>query len=71
MVQRFRSCSCGSRFLLGYVVFQAALVWLCGNAARNNAMRIFSLLTLVVSFCAHAWVGIWTISTDSPSRQWR
>lgn len=28
-----------------------------------TAMRIFSLLTLL-SLIAHAWVGIWTITTD-------
>ncbi len=29
----------------------------------SPAMRIFSLLALL-SLCAHAWVGIWTVSTD-------
>ena len=29
----------------------------------NFAMRIFSLLALL-SLCAHAWIGMWTISTD-------
>ena len=29
----------------------------------NTGMRVFSLLALV-SICAHAWVGLWTISTD-------
>ena len=27
------------------------------------AMRIFSLIALL-SLCAHAWVGVWTVSTD-------
>ncbi len=27
------------------------------------AMRIFSLIALL-SLCAHAWVGIWTVTTD-------
>jgi len=29
----------------------------------NNAVRIFSLLALL-SLCAHAWIGMWTIATD-------
>ncbi len=28
-----------------------------------NAMRIFSLIALV-SMAAHAWIGLWSISTD-------
>ncbi len=29
----------------------------------NTAMRLFSLITLL-ALCAHAWIGMWTISTD-------
>lgn len=29
----------------------------------GNAVRIFSLLALL-SLCAHAWIGMWTIATD-------
>lgn len=29
----------------------------------NTAMRVFSLLTLL-ALLAHAWIGMWTISTD-------
>lgn len=29
----------------------------------SNVMRIFSLITLA-ALCAHAWIGIWIISTD-------
>ena len=29
----------------------------------GTTMRIFSLLTLL-ALCAHAWIGMWTISTD-------
>ncbi len=29
----------------------------------NNAIRIFSLVALL-SLCAHAWIGMWTIATD-------
>lgn len=30
---------------------------------ESNAMRFFSLITLL-ALCAHAWIGMWTISTD-------
>ena len=29
----------------------------------NTAMRIFTLL-LVLSFAAHAWIGLWWVTTD-------
>ena len=29
----------------------------------STAMRFFSLIT-VLALCAHAWIGMWTISTD-------
>lgn len=29
----------------------------------NNAVRIFSLIALL-SLCAHAWIGMWTVATD-------
>lgn len=30
---------------------------------ESNVMRLFSLITLL-ALCAHAWIGMWTISTD-------
>ncbi|PCJ26102.1 MAG: succinate dehydrogenase, hydrophobic membrane anchor protein [SAR86 cluster bacterium] len=30
---------------------------------ESNVMRIFSMITLF-ALCAHAWIGMWTISTD-------
>jgi len=33
------------------------------NLFSNNAVRIFSLVALL-SLCAHAWIGMWTIATD-------
>ena len=51
-------------FLLGYVVLNPGMGYAEWQGLfSNNAMRIFSLLSLV-ALCAHAWVGIWTISTD-------
>jgi succinate dehydrogenase / fumarate reductase membrane anchor subunit len=51
-------------FLLGYIVFNPGLGYEEWSALfSQNWMRIFSLLTLV-ALSAHAWVGMWTISTD-------
>lgn len=30
---------------------------------ESDVMRFFSLIT-VIALCAHAWIGMWTISTD-------
>lgn len=51
-------------FLLGFVIFTPELgyeEW--RSLFSNSAMRIFSLLTLVAAG-VHAWVGMWTVSTD-------
>ncbi|UTW07740.1 succinate dehydrogenase, hydrophobic membrane anchor protein [Pseudomonas benzenivorans] len=51
-------------FLLGYVVLNPGMGFAEWQGLfSNDAMRIFSLLALV-ALCAHAWVGMWTISTD-------
>ena len=51
-------------FLLGYAVLNPGMGYADWHGLfSNNAMRIFSLLTLV-ALSAHAWVGMWTISTD-------
>ncbi|GLX14478.1 MULTISPECIES: succinate dehydrogenase, hydrophobic membrane anchor protein [Pseudomonas] len=51
-------------FLLGYVVLNPGMGYAQWHGLfSNNAMRIFSLLTLV-ALGVHAWVGMWTISTD-------
>ncbi|MCU1716905.1 succinate dehydrogenase, hydrophobic membrane anchor protein [Pseudomonas sp. 5P_3.1_Bac2] len=51
-------------FLLGYVVCNPGMGYTEWHALfSHNAMRIFSLLTLV-GLVVHAWVGMWTISTD-------
>jgi len=30
---------------------------------NSNLMRVFSLITLA-ALCAHAWIGMWVVSTD-------
>ena len=57
--------------ILAYVVFigfyaffndlSQFTVWY--NLFQNPAMKIFSILALI-SIIAHAWVGIWTVTTD-------
>lgn len=51
-------------FLIGYLLLNPGMTHAEWAALfSNNAMRIFSLLTLV-ALSVHAWVGMWTISTD-------
>ena len=51
-------------FLLGYVLANPNLDYAQRDALfAQSWMRIFSLLTLV-ALGAHAWVGMWTITTD-------
>ncbi len=51
-------------FLLGYLVTSPDLSYAQWHGLfSSTGMRVFSLLALV-SLGAHAWVGMWTISTD-------
>ncbi|MGE8499613.1 MAG: succinate dehydrogenase, hydrophobic membrane anchor protein [Pseudomonas sp.] len=51
-------------FLLGYVMLHPGMAYADWHGLfSNTAMRIFSLLALV-ALGVHAWVGMWTISTD-------
>lgn len=51
-------------FLLGYLLANPGLSYADWHGLfSHTAMRIFSLLALV-GLTAHAWVGMWTISTD-------
>ncbi|MDH4609417.1 succinate dehydrogenase, hydrophobic membrane anchor protein [Pseudomonas sp. GCM10022186] len=51
-------------FLLGYLLFNPGLTYAEWHGLfSHTAMRIFSLLALV-ALSVHAWVGMWTISTD-------
>ena len=51
-------------FLLGYLLFSPGLTYADWHGLfSHTAMRIFSLLALV-ALSVHAWVGMWTISTD-------
>ncbi|WXL27485.1 succinate dehydrogenase, hydrophobic membrane anchor protein [Ectopseudomonas mendocina] len=51
-------------FLLGFIICNPGMGYAEWKALfSNNLMRIFSLLTLL-ALSVHAWVGMWTISTD-------
>lgn len=51
-------------FLLGYVIANPGMDYAQWNGLFSQGwMRVFSLLTLV-ALGAHAWVGMWTITTD-------
>jgi succinate dehydrogenase / fumarate reductase membrane anchor subunit len=48
----------------GFIVTTADLTFDVWSAYFNNrAMRIFSLLA-IIALAAHAWIGIWGVSTD-------
>lgn len=51
-------CVGGSIFLADDMTYEA---W--RGLFESTAMRVFSLAALL-SLCAHAWVGMWTVSTD-------
>ena len=66
LIQRFTAVVLAAYtiFLLGYLVFNPDLTYAqWSELFECTAMRIFSLMALL-SIGAHAWVGLWTISTD-------
>ena len=51
-------------FLIGYLAFGAELTYeMWSERFQCTAMRIFTLLALL-SFAAHVWIGLWSVSTD-------
>jgi len=51
-------------FMIGYLAFGAELTYeMWSELFQCTAMRIFTLLTLL-SFAAHVWIGLWSVSTD-------
>lgn len=48
----------------GSVLFTDGMTYETWRALFDStAMRVFSLAALL-SLCAHAWIGMWTVSTD-------
>lgn len=51
-------------FMIGYLLLNPEMdfnQW--KSLFEHTAMRIFTLL-LVLSFAAHAWIGLWSVTTD-------
>lgn len=50
--------------ILGYIVMHPDLTYAEWSAFFNNTgMQIFTMLALM-STCAHAWIGMWTVGSD-------
>lgn len=50
--------------ILGYIVMHPELTYSEWSAFFNNTgMQIFTMLALI-STCAHAWIGMWTVGSD-------
>ena len=50
--------------LLGYLLLSADLTYASWKELFEQTwMRVFTLLA-ILSICAHAWIGMWTIGTD-------
>lgn len=66
LIQRFSAIilAAYTLCLLGSFVVHPDMDYLQWRAIfDSNPMRFFSLIT-VLALCAHAWIGMWTISTD-------
>ncbi|WP_444678163.1 succinate dehydrogenase, hydrophobic membrane anchor protein [Halomonas sp. E19] len=51
-------------FIVAYLLFNPGLDYITwSNLFAQTWMRIFSLLA-IISLVAHAWVGLWTVTTD-------
>ena len=66
MLQRMTAIILGaySVFLLGYIILNPNISYTqWAEVFDATLMKIFTLLTLL-SVLAHAWIGMWTITTD-------
>ena len=53
-----------SLFIVGFLLFNPGLDYAAWSGLfAQTWMRIFSLLAFI-SLAAHAWVGLWTVTTD-------
>lgn len=50
--------------LLGFVLISGEVTYASWSGLfQQTWMQIFTMLTLL-SLCAHAWIGMWTVGTD-------
>ncbi len=66
LIQRFSAVILGaySLCLLGSFAMQPDMDYSAWNQLfANTGMRLFSIIA-IFALCAHAWIGIWTITTD-------
>lgn len=66
VIQRFSAVvlAAYTLVLLGWLIMTPEVNFSAWSALFGATwMRVFSLLALV-SLCAHAWIGMWTIATD-------
>ncbi|MSR12066.1 MAG: succinate dehydrogenase, hydrophobic membrane anchor protein [Gammaproteobacteria bacterium] len=66
LIQRFSAVilAAYALYILGSFLVHPEMDYLQWRAIFDStAMRFFSLIT-VLALCAHAWIGMWTISTD-------
>jgi len=66
VIQRASAVVLGVYFLclMGFLISTPDLTYTQWHAFMSSTyMRVFSLLALL-SMAAHAWVGLWTVSTD-------
>ncbi len=57
-------------FIVGFLLLTPDLdynQWI--SLFENLAMRIFTLM-LVLSFAAHSWIGLWSVTTDYIPMTW-
>ena len=66
LIQRFSAVilAAYTLYILGSFLVHPEMDYLQWRAIFDStAMRFFSVIT-VLALCAHAWIGMWTISTD-------
>jgi len=66
LIQRVSAVVLGlyTLFLIGYFLFTPEVTYASWHSLFScTAMKIFSLMA-ILSLGAHAWIGMWTISTD-------
>lgn len=72
IIQRLSAVIVGAYFLflLGFFIFSPDLQFSQWQGLFSQTwMKLFSLIA-ILAICGHAWVGMWTISTDYIKITW-